>query len=101
MKIFKTNICKEWLPVSECVSANAGDRESDHVSAVCVKELGLHRYSQAVSHASQVYEYVHGTDVTTLLLWLMYFLWLPSLPHFFIGASVLQFLYLPKYPYQL
>ena len=86
MKIFKTNICKGWTCVSECVSATAGLRESDHASAVCVVELGLHQYSQALLHTSQVYEYVHRTKVTNLLPWLMCFLWMPSLPHFFIGA---------------
>ena len=87
MKIFKANICKEWLPVSECVSANDGDRESDNASAGCVVGLGLHQYSQALLHNSQVYAYVHNTKVANLLLWLMCLLWLTTLPHFFYWCS--------------
>jgi hypothetical protein len=35
-----------------------------------------------------LYVYVRLTNVINLFLWLMCFLCLPSLPHFFVGSSV-------------
>ena len=104
-KTLKQISVTEWLPVSEFVSANAGDRQGDNAPAGCVVGLGLLRYSQALLHTSQVYEYIQRTKITNLLLWLMCFRWLPSLPHFFIGGVVgptfCSLMYLPKYPYHL
>jgi len=52
-------------------------------------------------HASQVYEFVHLTEVTNMLLWLMFFLWLPILTLVLILVQLLQFVYLPKNAYQV
>ena len=90
MKKFKANICKGRLPVSECVSANSGDREVDHASTGCVIGLGLLRYSQALLHTSLVYECIHRTKIRNLLLWLMCFLWMPILPLFLLVLLLIQ-----------
>jgi len=54
---------------------------------VCSRALGYITILHVLLHTSQVYEYVHLTEVTNMLLWLMFLLWLPVLT-FFIGASV-------------
>jgi hypothetical protein len=64
-------------------------RESDHVPTVYV--IGRRVTSilfNALSHVPQVYEYVHHTKGTYLFLLLIFLLWLPSLPHLFIGSCL-------------
>jgi len=41
-------------------------------------------------YTSQVYEYIHHTEVTNMLLWLMFLLWLPVLTHFLLVLVLFQ-----------
>jgi len=50
--------------------------------------LGYFHNLNAFLHTSQMYEYIHRTDVTNLFLGLLCFLCLSSLLRFFIGANV-------------
>ena len=92
MKIFKANICKGWMCESEGLNANAAEsrREVRCTYGVCNRSLCYFNNLKALLHTSQVYEYMHRTNVTNLCLWLICFLCLPSLLYFFIGANVVH-----------
>lgn len=55
---------------------------------VCNKSLSCKDILNDLLHTSQMCEYVHLMKVKNILLWLMCFLWLPSLPHFSYATSV-------------
>jgi len=70
---------------------------------VCKRALGYIIILKALLHMSQVYEYEHLTKLTNMLLWLIFFLWLPIVKCFVLVlwiVQILQFVYLPKYGYQ-
>jgi hypothetical protein len=76
--------------VSECFNAIAGGsrREWPRTYGLCNRALGCIDILNDLLLRSQVHVYVHLSDVINLFLWLLFFLWLPSLPYFFIGSNV-------------
>jgi hypothetical protein len=105
VKIFKANICKGWLHVSECIIANDGEgwRDWPCTYGVCNRSLGRVDIPNDLLHVPQVFEYVHHKKGTNLFLWLICFLWLPILPILLLVLELVQslkFVYLPKYCYQ-
>jgi hypothetical protein len=81
VKIFKVAIFKEWTCVSECMKKYPG--ENDSASTVWSRALGGYDILKVLLQTSQVSVYVRITNAINLFLWLMCFLWMPSLPHFF------------------
>ena len=79
-------------------------REWPCTYGVCKRAVGCFGILKVFLHASQVYVLVRLKILINLLLWLMCFLWLPSLPHFLKYILILvqptEFVYLPKYHYQ-
>jgi len=89
--MFNANISKSGRFLSEFFNANAGEsrRKWPCPYGVCSRALGYIVILNVLLHTSQVYEYVHLTEVT-VLLWLMIFLLLPTLARFILFLVFVQ-----------